>query len=270
MYAPVWFTIPAGPFLMGSAPGGPGQPFANESPGQQLDLAGVLHFARAGYQCPVRKVCPGDEASRTGKLVLWPVPAGKAQPRLRISIGAMPRNSVPGPLYACRVKRNGRRLHAAPMAGRGPGAATHPTRRAVTSTRPIARPPVQQDTSPVDAYPSGASPYGVLDMVGNVWEWTNSLYRQYPYRAADGRESPVRAGRCVVRGGTYNHGARHIRCAARAALETTARDVYTGFRVATSDPSIVRGANLRLGGNSCRDVLARQRAANRTRASAGR
>ena len=31
------------------------------------------------------------------------------------------------------------------------------------------------DTTPVDRYPKGASPYGALDMAGNVWEWTRSL-----------------------------------------------------------------------------------------------
>jgi formylglycine-generating enzyme required for sulfatase activity len=33
---------------------------------------------------------------------------------------------------------------------------------------------------PVGHFPEGASPYGVLDMVGNVWEWTGSWYLKYP------------------------------------------------------------------------------------------
>ena len=36
-------------------------------------------------------------------------------------------------------------------------------------------------TAPVGRYASGASPFGVLDMAGNVWEWTSS-----PYPATDG------------------------------------------------------------------------------------
>jgi len=55
------------------------------------------------------------------------------------------------------------------------------------------------ETAPVENFPAGASPYGVLSMAGNAWEWVSSAYRPYPYRADDGREvliaGPVRGTR---------------------------------------------------------------------------
>jgi iron(II)-dependent oxidoreductase len=54
-------------------------------------------------------------------------------------------------------------------------------------------------SAPVNAFPEGASPYGVLDLSGNQWEWVASAYRPYPYSADDGRENqtpgPVRSTR---------------------------------------------------------------------------
>lgn len=87
------------------------------------------------------------------------------------------------------------------------------------------------DTAPVASYPNGASPYGVLDMAGNVWEWTSSLggdklrssyWYDYPYDHTDGREdlsAPANVPR-VLRGGSYDSsGLRDswgsLRCAAR-------------------------------------------------------
>ncbi len=60
------------------------------------------------------------------------------------------------------------------------------------------------DTTPVGQYPAGASPCGALDMAGNVWEWTGSLYRPYPYQPEDGRNSPDGEGPRVVRGGSWD------------------------------------------------------------------
>ena len=43
-------------------------------------------------------------------------------------------------------------------------------------------------TSPVDFFPQGTSPYGCLDMAGNVWQWCSTRIAPYPYRVDDGRE----------------------------------------------------------------------------------
>ena len=47
-----------------------------------------------------------------------------------------------------------------------------------------------------------ATPDGILDMAGNVHQWTSSLALPYPYRADDGREDPTRTGDRVTRDGT--------------------------------------------------------------------
>ena len=71
------------------------------------------------------------------------------------------------------------------------------------------------DTTPVGNYPSGASPYGVLDMAGNVWEWTSSQYTSYPYDQKDGRENPEGQDVRTFRGGAWKNDDFDVRCALR-------------------------------------------------------
>ncbi|HXV99902.1 MAG TPA: formylglycine-generating enzyme family protein, partial [Anaerolineae bacterium] len=96
------------------------------------------------------------------------------------------------------------------------------------------------DTTPFGAYPDGACPYGLLDMAGNVWEWTRSLWDEdgakphfkYPYRPGDRRED-LKAGDevlRVLRGGSFYNDLNLARCACRLSNHPYYGDLIRGFR----------------------------------------
>ena len=99
-------------------------------------------------------------------------------------------------------------------------------------------------TTAVGDYPRGASPFGALDMAGNVWEWTSTLWRddkytqefKYPYNAADGREriDGLASAQRVVRGGAFYSNDFSVRCAARLRDFPSNVNWYLGFRVVLS------------------------------------
>ncbi len=116
------------------------------------------------------------------------------------------------------------------------------------------------DTTPVDTFAAGASPFGVLDMAGNIWEWTQSLQAPYPYRADDGRNdqmprgqrrpgvvqrllrsagfpqhehiSPPTETRRIIRGGCFANPEGFARCACRLRLQPERRTPFLGVRLA--------------------------------------
>jgi len=95
-------------------------------------------------------------------------------------------------------------------------------------------------TNAVGRFPEGASPYGVEEMSGNVWEWTRSLWGEdwekptftYPYDPNDGREDLNASDRVrrVRRGGAFLL-QRFVRCATRFGSRPDLRDWCLGFRV---------------------------------------
>jgi formylglycine-generating enzyme required for sulfatase activity len=64
-----------------------------------------------------------------------------------------------------------------------------------------------EDTSPVGAFPAGASPYGCLDMSGNVWEWVQNWYNRDYYKQGSERNlrGPSSGEARVLRGGSWGN-----------------------------------------------------------------
>jgi len=91
-----------------------------------------------------------------------------------------------------------------------------------------------QKTVPVGQYPSGASPYGALDMAGNAWEWTRSVYSPYPYNPTDGREdlSNPAGKQFTFRGGAWSNRPLNLRAALRNYSTPDNHSRNVGFRLA--------------------------------------
>ena len=80
-----------------------------------------------------------------------------------------------------------------------------------------------EGTTAVNTYPQGISPSGVWDMIGNVWEWTSSLY--------DDKRSNY-----SIRGGSFNQNLSEARCSIRNNISPGAREDNIGFRVVSFSP----------------------------------
>jgi formylglycine-generating enzyme required for sulfatase activity len=86
-------------------------------------------------------------------------------------------------------------------------------------------------TTPVGCFPGGATPEELLDLAGNVWEWTRSIFRAYPYND----HAPSLGALITVRGGSWHSRAIRLRAATRNRNDP---DMYfddLGFRLAADD-----------------------------------
>ncbi|MFO0749957.1 MAG: formylglycine-generating enzyme family protein [Myxococcota bacterium] len=98
-----------------------------------------------------------------------------------------------------------------------------------------------QPTWDVNAFPGGASPYGALEMTGNVMEWTSDWFAPYPASHQTNPQGPAQGGPGVANGVTlrssvWNESISYARCSRRTNQPPAVQDSTIGFRCCRSLP----------------------------------
>lgn len=90
----------------------------------------------------------------------------------------------------------------------------------------------RNSTWPVGSKPSGASPYGAMDMAGNVWEWVSDWYgdKYYSSSASSSPKGTDSGSYRVLRGGSWRNLSSDLRASARRRNSPSRRNVNDGFR----------------------------------------
>ncbi len=97
--------------------------------------------------------------------------------------------------------------------------------------------------APVGSYQEGISPYGLLDMSGNVWEWCNDWYDvdYYTKSLAKNPQGPDSGSDRVIRSGGWRYDARYLRCAYRFYYAPNNHGDSMGFRLCQENDLIKSG-----------------------------
>ncbi len=217
-----WVTIPAGPFVMGSRPDHDPDAEDDETPQRTLavdayDIARTpvtnaqyaAFVADAGHTPPVHwggPRCPPGLEDHPVVYVGW----HDAQAFAHWIGGRLPGEQE----WEKAARGVDARLY--------PWGAEAPTDQRCNFARHVG------GTTPVHRFAEhGASPWGVLDAAGNIWEWVADVYGDYNDPAPD--DDP--AAQRVMRGGSFYSPPEALRCANRSANDPDTRDEHIGFRV---------------------------------------
>jgi formylglycine-generating enzyme required for sulfatase activity len=117
-------------------------------------------------------------------------------------------------------------------AARGTDGRTYPWGESTPTCSLANRSGCEGDTAPVGSYASGASPYGALDMAGNVWEWVNDWYNSGYYSQSPERNPPgPSSGQDrVLRGGSWSDDENNLHTTLRLRVVPRYPNVSIGFR----------------------------------------
>jgi len=120
-------------------------------------------------------------------------------------------------------------------AARGPNNLVYPWGNAWNADNAVFNDNSNNQTADVGSRPAGVSWIGAQDMSGNVWEWTSSLYRGYPYTVSDDRESDINSSDVrVLRGGSWFNISDDLRTANRSGNYPGGGSLTIGLRCARS------------------------------------
>ena len=228
--------IPAGPFWMGSDFDDTGA-YANEKPRRKLDLPeyliGRYPVTNAQYACFVRDTGHAPPEHWDGENV----PTGlEDHPVVNVSHADAEAycrwlSQFTGEHYRLPTEAEWEK------AARGglPETRHYPWRGdwhlGICNTEELNR----NSTTPVYKFePTNQSPFGVVDMAGNVWEWTASWYQKYPGSPHESRKYGQKFR--VVRGGSWDYPAQSARISCRGRYKPDERRAYLGFRAALETP----------------------------------
>jgi len=92
-------------------------------------------------------------------------------------------------------------------------------------------------TTPVGLFSDGATPEGILDLTGNVWEWCSDWFGKKEYARRVGQvvcnpQGPDKGASKVLRGGSWGSSTEWVRCASRSNRRVAGASGTYGFRVA--------------------------------------
>ncbi len=187
--------IPAGPFTMGSGSGDP-----EDSPAHEVDLPGYeidrFEVTNADFASFVEATGYATDSEQAGKKSwLDELSDGKENhPVTRVTWNDA--------VAFCEWL--GKRLPTEPeweKAARGSAGLAFPWGTDWDPAKANVKATGLRDTAAVGSFGAGASPYGVEDMVGNVWEWTADWYQAYPGNTTS---DPYYGEQCrVTRGGGW-------------------------------------------------------------------